>query len=136
MKLALDANLSLYLARAVHALLAPEGGEATSIPERFGPGVADRDWIAALHDEGGWAVLTQDRKLRTRPHERLALEQSGLVVFILAHGWAPEPYWPKAAGIIRWLPPMLDAFRTAQPPALFAIPHRWTPAPLRPFKER
>jgi hypothetical protein len=77
-KLALDANLSLHIARAVHFLLAPEGGAAISIPERFGPGIADRDWIATLHREGGWAVLTQDRKLRTRPHERLALEQSGL----------------------------------------------------------
>ena len=113
MKLALDANLSLHLAHAVHALLAPDSGLAISIPERFGPGVADRDWIAALHEEGGWAVL---------------------IVFILAHGWAPEPCWQKAAGIIRWLPPRLDAFRTAQPSALFTIPYRWTPAPLRRFK--
>lgn len=136
MKLALDANLSPHLAHAVHALLTPENGEAISIPERFGPGVADRDWIAALHGQGGWAVLTQDRKLRTRPHERLALEQSGLVVFILAHGWGPEPYWQTAAGVIRWLPSMLDAFRAARPPMLFEVPHRWTPALLRPFKDR
>jgi len=135
-KLALDANLSPHLARAIYALLAPEDGEAASIPERFGPGIADQDWIAALHAEAGWAVLTQDRKLRSRPHERRALEQSGLVVFILAHGWASELYWQKAAGVIRWLPSMLEAFRAARPPALFAVPHRWTPMPLRPFRER
>ncbi len=133
MKLAFDENLSPHLAHAIHALLTPEGGEAISIPERFGPGIADRDWIGALHAEGGWAVLTQDRKLRTRPQERIALEQSRLVVFILANGWASVAYWDKAAGVVRWLPAMLDAFRVASPPALLSIPHRWAPAPLRAF---
>jgi hypothetical protein len=49
-------NLPPSLAQAIHALLAAEHGEAISIRERFGAGVADRDWIAALHTEGGWAV--------------------------------------------------------------------------------
>jgi PIN like domain len=133
-KLALDENLPPALAHALHALLAPERGEAVHIRERFGPGVADSDWIAALHGEGAWGVLTLDRKLRTRPHEQRALMQSGLVVFILAHGWAAEPYWPKAAGVIRWVPRMIDALREARPPALFEVPHRWTPHGLRPLQ--
>lgn len=134
MKLALDANLFPHLAHAVHQLFIFEHGEGISIPERFGRGVADRDWIVALYKEGGWAVLTQDRKLRTRPHERRALEQSDLVVFILESGCAKESYWIKAAGVVRWLPPMLDAFRDVKPPVLLAIPHRWKPVPLRPFR--
>jgi len=135
-KLPLDENLPPSLARAAHALLQPEGGEAISIPERFGRGFVDIDWIAALHEEGGWAVLTTDRKLRTRPHERLALERSGLVVFILASGWNQEGYWRKAAGVIRWLPSMIDAIARYPPPALLSVPHRWTPAPIRRFQDR
>jgi len=73
-KLALDENLPPALAHAINALLAPSGGQAISIPERCGRGVSDREWIEALQAEGGWAVLTFDRKLRTRPHERLALD--------------------------------------------------------------
>ena len=136
MKLALDENLPPSLAHAIDALLVPEGGQAISIPERFGAGIADVEWIAALRQEGGWGVLTADRRLRTRPHERLALMQSGLVFFVLAKGWNQEPYWPKAAGVIRWLPSMIEAFRTVRPPALLAIPYQWTPKPLRSFKER
>jgi hypothetical protein len=134
MKLALDENLPPSLARAIHALLAPDSGEAISIPERFGAGFADRDWIATLREQRGWAVLTADHKLRTRPHERLVLMQSGLIVLVLAHGWSQDPFWPKATGIIRWLPVMLDAWRTTTPPALLEVPHRWSPAKLRPFK--
>jgi hypothetical protein len=91
---------------------------------------------AASHDEGGWALLMQGRKLHTRPKERIALEQSGLVVFILANGWAPVPYWEKAAGIVRWLPAMLGAFGIVRPPFLLSVPHRRAPAPLRPFRQR
>lgn len=133
MKLALDENLPPALARAIHELLLPFGGEASCIPERFGRGVADRDWIAALRDEGGWAVLTLDRKLRTRPHERLALEQSGLVVFILAAGWAKESFWPKTTGIICWLPRMLEAIEVYRAPVLLAVPHRLAPRTIRTF---
>ena len=132
MKLALDENLPPALARAIHALMQPDDGqpddgEATSIPERFGRG------IAALHAEGGWSVLTTDRKLRTRPHERAALERSELLVFILAPGWNQEEYWRKAAGVIRWLPSMIDALPIHKPPALLSVPHRWTPAPIKRF---
>ena len=136
MKLALDENLPSSLAHAIHALSAPKGGEAISIPGRFGPGTTDLEWIAALHAEGGWSVLTTDRKLRTRPHERRALEQSGLRVFILASGWNQEEYWPKAAGIIRWLPAMMQAGAVYPPPVLLSVPHRWTPSPIRPFGAR
>jgi hypothetical protein len=30
---------------------------------------------------GGWAVLTAERRLKTRPHERLALHRSKIVFF-------------------------------------------------------
>jgi len=136
LKLALDENLPPALAHAIHALLVPSGGVAISIPEQFGHGIADRDWMTALHEQGGWAVLTVDRKLRTRPHERLALEQSNLVVFILAAGWNQERYWPKVAGIIRWLPRMMEALDAYKPPALLAVPHRWTTAAIRTLRER
>lgn len=136
MKLALDENLPPALAHATNALLVPHGGQAISIPERFGTGIGDLEWIGALRQEDGWAVLTADRRLRTRPHERLALMQSGLVFFVLAQGWNQESFWPKAAGVIRWLPSMIEAFSTVRPPALLAIPYRWTPKPLKPIKVR
>jgi hypothetical protein len=133
-KLALDENLPPALAHAINALLAPSGGQAISIPERCGRGVSDREWIEALQAEGGWAVLTFDRKLRTRPARTTRAGQSGLVVFILAHGWNQAGYWAMAAGVIRWLPHMMDAIAKHQPAVLLVVPYRWTPTPISPFK--
>jgi hypothetical protein len=78
-------------------------------------------------------VLTADRKLRTRPHEKKALLESGLIVFILAPGWHQERYWPKAAGIIRWMPSMIEAVSAFAAPALLSIPHKFTPDIIKPF---
>ncbi len=135
MKLALDENLPPSVAQAVHALLHPENGLAISIPERFGRGFTDTGWMTALGEEDGWAVVTADRKLRTRPHEKRALLDAGLIVFVLAPGWNQEPYWPKAAGIIRWMPSMIAAVTAFKPPALLSIPHTFTPATIRPFRK-
>lgn len=77
--LAIDENLPPGLAQAIDALLQPERGSAISIPQRLGRGVTDREWIAAWRQEEGWSVLTLDRRLRTRPHERAALDESGLL---------------------------------------------------------
>ncbi len=133
MKLALDENLPPSLAHAVHALLHPEDGLAVSIPERFGRGFKDTDWMTVLGEEDGWAVVTADRKIRTRPLEKKALLDAGLIVFVLAPGWNQEPYWPKVTGIIRWIPSMITAVAAYKPPALLSIPHKFTPATIKPF---
>jgi hypothetical protein len=39
-----------------------------------------------------------------------------------------------AAGVIRWLPHMMDAIAKHQPAVLLVVPYRWTPTPISPFK--
>jgi hypothetical protein len=48
----------------------------------FSSGVTDVEWIT-LDKEGGWAVLTKDLRITTRPHERQALDRSHMVYFFL-----------------------------------------------------
>ncbi|MEO8716460.1 MAG: hypothetical protein ABI369_15760 [Acetobacteraceae bacterium] len=131
MKVALDANLPASLAHALDALLRPDGGSAISIADRFGPGAKDVDWIGALDKEGGWILVTVDRKLRTRPHERAALGQARMATFVLAAGWNQEPFWNKAAGLIRWWPRIAETAAEAPVPALFEVPHGWRSGRLR-----
>jgi hypothetical protein len=49
--------------------------------EKFPANIRDVEWISALDGEGGWTALTAERRLKTRPHERLALERSQIVSF-------------------------------------------------------
>jgi hypothetical protein len=51
-------------------------------------------------------------------------------------GWNQEGYWRQSAGVIRWLPSMIDAMAQYSPPVLLSVPHRWSPAPIRRFQNR
>lgn len=86
MKLLLDNNLAPRIARSLSALYDGEH-EIIALRDRFRADTADVDWINKLSDEGGWAVLTQDLHIRTRPHERAALDKANIVFFFLASGW-------------------------------------------------
>jgi PIN like domain len=105
LKLLLDHNLSPKLARALAALYAPDH-EIKALRERFSPDVSDADWITALDREGGWAVLTQDLRIRTRPHERAAMDRARIVFFFLAGAWRKFTVDETAARLIRLIPKM------------------------------
>lgn len=61
------------------------GVEVVLHHERFGPSVADVDWIAAVSEEQ-LIILSRDRKMRTRPAEREAFEKAGARCFVVATG--------------------------------------------------
>jgi predicted nuclease of predicted toxin-antitoxin system len=71
-KLLLDHNLSPKLARALQSIF----DEHTIVPlrDRFEKTTSDEVWISVLDKEGGWAVLTKDLRIRTRPHERAVMD--------------------------------------------------------------
>lgn len=103
MRLLLDNNLSPRLARCLQALFEPEH-EIVHSRDKFSPAALDLEWISALSAEGGWAVLTKDLRLRTRPHERAALDRSNIVFFFLAAGWRKSSVEDIAVRLIRLMP--------------------------------
>jgi hypothetical protein len=105
LKLLLDHNLPPRLARCPQALFDREH-EIVALGEKFPVDVADLDWIKALDREGGWAVLTKDLRIRTRPHERAALDRSRIVYFFLAGSWRKFKVEETAARLIRLVPLM------------------------------
>jgi hypothetical protein len=105
LKLLLDHNLAPRLARCLQALFVKDH-EIVAFGERFPIDAADVDWIRALDQEGGWAVLTKDLRIRTRPHERAALDRSRIVYFFLAGSWRKYKVEETAARLIRLVPLM------------------------------
>jgi hypothetical protein len=105
LKLLLDHNLPPRLARCLQALFDKEH-EIVALGGKFPVDVADLDWIKALDQEGGWAVLTKDLRIRTRPHERAALDRSRIVYFFLAGSWRKYKVEETAARLIRLVPLM------------------------------
>lgn len=104
MRLLLDHNLSPRLARALDALFAEH--EIVALRDKFDARASDEEWITALDREGGWAALTMDLRIRTRPHERAAMDRSRIVFFFLAGAWRNYGVEETAARLIRLVPKM------------------------------
>ena len=103
MRLLIDHNLSPRLARCLDALFSDDH-RIISLREKFSPNTPDIEWISRLSIEGGWAVLTKDLRIRTRPHERAALDRSRVVYFFLAGSWRKLTVEDSAARLIRLIP--------------------------------
>lgn len=80
MKLFLDNNLPPRLARALSALFAGEH-EIVALRDKFPANISDKDWITKLNAEGGWTILSADRRILRNPSEKMALRASGLTAF-------------------------------------------------------
>jgi hypothetical protein len=102
LKLLLDNNLSPRIARALQALF--EEHEILALRDRFSEGAADVSWITKLDVETGWAVLTRDLRIRTRPEERAVLDRTKIVFFFLGGAWRKFTVEETAARLIRLIP--------------------------------
>ena len=83
MKFLVDENLAPALARALQALFRDEH-EIVHLRDRFGPGVKDVEWIAALSREGRWIVISGDRRITRVKAEYTAFRASRLIGFFMS----------------------------------------------------
>jgi hypothetical protein len=104
LKLLVDNSLSPRIARSLAALFVDH--RIVALRELFPENAPDIKWINELSEQGGWAVLTKDLRIRTRPHERAALDRSRVVYFFLAAGWHKFGVEETAARLIRLMPKM------------------------------
>lgn len=100
MKLLIDNNLPPLMGRGLGALF--EGTHTIiHIRDKFGTGsLDDVEWIELLGKEGGWSVLSGDRKIATRKPSRQAFLGAGLVGFFAAPAVMTLPLERKTARIL------------------------------------
>lgn len=78
-----DENLPPAMAKSLAALFAGKH-EIIHLREKFGPGVTDTEWIAALNEEGQWITISGDRRITKNKAEQQAFKGSKLVGFFFA----------------------------------------------------
>ena len=131
MRVFLDNNLSPYLAHALNVLLEPEGDQVIHLTDRFRPDTEDRAWIDALTAEGGWVVISADRRIHRNRPEREAWRRSRLMVFFLSPQWGRLRNIEIAWRLLRWWPRIEEQARLVTPPAAFELPRDYCSGRLR-----
>lgn len=122
MRAILDNNLSWRLAAALNVLVDAEGHEVRHLTEKFPSNAPDIEWITALGKEGGWVIISADRRIHKNHHEREVWWQSGLTVFFLGKAWRRIANMERAWRLIRWWPRIIEQAELVQPGAAFEIP--------------
>lgn len=126
MKVFIDHNISHHVARALAVLAAPHGHHVEPLIDKFGhPSVPDTEWLRQLGKEGGWAVVSGDRRIIRNPQEHTAWLQARVIAFFLERGWYRGMPQFAFAGrfIMRW-PDIIEIATRFEPPAAFVLPLR------------
>jgi hypothetical protein len=121
LKFFVDNNLPAPLARALHELTSHEGDhhEVAHLKDKFTATTPDLEWIEALAEESGWAVITHDKL--NKGLEREALRRAGLIVFFLDKSWSNHNYWDKAQRLVQWWPAIIDQAERISGGAAFTV---------------
>jgi hypothetical protein len=71
-KVFIDHNISPHIARALAVLAAVEGHRVRALSEDFDPATPDTKWLRRFGEEGGWVVISGDRRITRNPQEHSA----------------------------------------------------------------
>jgi len=120
-KLYVDENLPPVLARSFQILF--EGQHVvTCTADKFARrGVKDIEWITELGREGGWSVLSADKRISRNQIEKRAFLEAGLIGFILAPSLQKLALAKQAARILQ-LWDVLDQQSRLVSRGLFELP--------------
>lgn len=100
MKLLVDNNLPPRLARGLAGFFENEH-HVEHIKDKFGTGgLPDEEWIVAIGREGGWSVLSGDRRIASKRPSRELFLRNGLVGFFPLPAVMGMPLTGMAARIL------------------------------------
>lgn len=85
----------------------------------------DVPWLKRFADDGGKVVISGDVRMKTRPHERLALIEHGFIVIFFEAQWSDWKFWRKCALLIHWWPVIAAKIRRSRKAAFYHVPCNW-----------
>lgn len=101
--------------------------------EDYAPKPSDKDyirksdvpWLDRFAAAGGHAVVSGDVKMRSRPHEKLALYNHGFVVVFFEPQWAQWSGLRKSALMLHWWDEITTKIRNADRGTFWVVPCAW-----------
>lgn len=108
MKIAFDEHIPKVLA-TIFQVLADQGeilGAEIHLAQDYATGERGTDvpWLSAFKEDRGEVVISGDRKMRSRVHEREALLLAGFTVFMFSSTWNNKNHFVKSAMLLCWWP--------------------------------
>lgn len=105
--------------RLANALSQQLGEDVTHLYDHFGPdGILDPDVLRYIAS-GGWILVSRDRKIMRRRHERVVIEELGMGAFFLKDSL--DDFCSIVRAVIRNWPEIKRLSRTRERPFVFLV---------------
>lgn len=139
MKIAFDQNVPIGLVRVLqnfaneHQFRKISGNFIIKSAADYTPKPGDADyrakddvpWLKRFADDGGKVVISGDVRMKSRPHERLALIEHGFIVIFFEAQWSDWKFWRKCALLIHWWPVIAAKIKRARKASFYHVPCNW-----------
>jgi PIN like domain len=140
-RVAFDENTPRAVAHALRALaVADTIGSAEPIEvlhalDLVERGTPDVTLIQAVADgtHTKAVLITTDKAMRTRQHERAAFADTGCIGIVLRGRWNHASLWDRARLSLLWWPIWVQQIQAAQPGTMWQCPWSERPKLLKPF---
>jgi predicted nuclease of predicted toxin-antitoxin system len=129
-KVRADEHVAPKIVRALKEVSLSPGWELSHVRDSHGARTADETWVPKFASEGGRAIITADANMLKRPHQILAIQQSGVIGLILPSVWAQSKRHVQASSLIYFWPEIEACFTAGAPGEFWRIPTHLHRGPL------
>ncbi|MBY0339145.1 MAG: hypothetical protein K2X11_21205 [Acetobacteraceae bacterium] len=142
MRVVFDENTPRVVAHAVKLIAEAEaagGPEPLEVLHALdlmgGAGAPDTVLVQRVAEgaPGKAALVTSDKAMRTRQHERAAYGDTGCVGIVLRGSWNHASMWERARMTLLWWTAWRETVAAAAPGTLWQCPWHSRPGRLKPF---
>ncbi len=141
MRVIFDENMPKVVAHAVKIIAEAEargagaGLEVLHALDLISKGTLDVPLIQVIADgsHSKAVLITTDKSMRTRQHERAAFTETGCIGIVLRLGWNHASMWDRARYSLLWWSAWIETVRDAKPGTLWECPWSQRPKKLKAF---
>ncbi len=121
MKIRADENVSPKIVAMVRQLAMSASFDLSSVFESGHRGTEDQYWATAFAHDGGDAILSADKDFFKKPHQVVAIDDTGLRVIYLPPKWANASGFLQASHILMWWPRIEAKLKEAKPREVWVV---------------
>lgn len=122
MKIRADEHISPEIVRIVCELALSPGWELTQVITQGDGGMKDVPWITKFAGEGGKVILSGDTDFINRPHQVMAVLDTGLIVVHMHNKYCNARGRLQAAHMLWWWDKIEATLQAAQPRQCWRVP--------------
>lgn len=100
--------------------------EIVALKDKFSPSIKDVDLIEALSREGGWILVSGDRRITRNRAEKNAFQSSKIIGMFLSPGLYKSPVMKQAERLIALWPTIETVSRNVSGGSMFELPMKST----------